>query len=75
MAPYSIPPGSDYGSEIPPAIKNCDVFVLVLSYASQDSVWVPKEVDMALSNRKPIIPVHIDNSDINDSFDFKQKIH
>ena len=71
MAPYSIHPGSDYGTEIPPASRECDVFVLVLSTASQESLWVPKEVDFALSNRKPIIPVYIDKSDIADAFNFR----
>nr|WP_314447720.1 toll/interleukin-1 receptor domain-containing protein [uncultured Lachnoanaerobaculum sp.] len=52
-------------------MRECDVFVLVLSTASQESLWVPKEVDFALSNRKPIIPVYIDKSDIADAFNFR----
>lgn len=71
MAPQSIPAGSDYGTEIPPAIKNCDAFVLVLSKASQESIWVPKELDKAIIARKEIIPFHIDNSDITEPFDFR----
>lgn len=71
MAPNSIPPGSDYGSEVVRAIQNCDVFVLLLSRASQASVWVPKEVDKALSFAKPVIPLHIDQSSLSDAFDFR----
>lgn len=71
MAPQSISAGSDYSSEIPTAIKNCEVFVLVLLGASQESAWVPKELDRAILYKKPIIPFHIDNSDIIDSFDFQ----
>lgn len=45
--------------------------MLVLSTASQELLWVPKEVDFALSNRKPIISVYIDKSDIADAFNFR----
>ena len=71
MAPKSIPAGSDYGSEIPAAIRTCDVFVLQLSQASQQSQWVNKELDRALHHNKVVIPFHIDNSDIIESFDFR----
>lgn len=71
MAPSSIPAGSDYAGEIPRAIRACDVFVLVLSSASQESAWVPKEIDIAITSRKPIIPIHIDQSDLSDTFNFR----
>lgn len=71
MAHQSIPAGSDYGAEIPPAIKKCDAFLLVLSQASQESIWVPKELDIAITERKFIIPFHIDNSDITEPFNFR----
>ncbi len=71
MAPQSIPAGSDYSSEIPSAIQNCEAFVLVLSTAAQNSVWVPKELDIALSCNKTVIPFHIDAADLIDSFNFR----
>lgn len=71
MAPESIPAGSDYGVEIPPAIKNCDIFLLILSYASQASTWVPKELDFAITSKKTILPIHIDDSPISDTFLFR----
>lgn len=71
MAPQSIPAGSDYGAEIPTAIKNSDAFLLVLSHASQESIWVPKELDLAITDRKIIIPFHIDDSDITEPFNFR----
>ncbi len=70
MAPQSIPSGSDYSQEIPRAIRECDVFLLLLSEASQDSKWVPKELDNAISGGKIIIPFHIDESQLNDAFNF-----
>lgn len=68
MAPESI--SSNYHVDIPKAIKECSAFVLLLSEDAQQSIWVPKELDMALNNRKTIIPFKIDNSDISDSFNF-----
>lgn len=71
MAPESIPAGSDYGEEIPTAIEACDAFVLVLSENSQNSKWVPKEIDLAITNDKIIIPLHIDDKQLNKSFNFR----
>jgi len=70
MAPQSIPAGSDYGEEIPKAINNCKVFLLLLSQSSQDSNWVPKEVGQAIGKGKTVVPFQIDNAAIKDSFDF-----
>ena len=42
MAPESISGGSNYASEIPRAIRECTVFVLILSEQAQKSRWVPK---------------------------------
>lgn len=71
MAPESIPMGGDYSNEIPEAIEACDAFLLVLSYQSQLSNWVPKELDLAITHNKPIIPFQIDNAMITKSFNFR----
>ena len=70
MAPGSIPPGSDYGTEIDGAIRQCSVFVLILSDEAQHSVWVPKELSQAITYRKTILPFHIDTSDVVKPFSF-----
>lgn len=70
IAPQSIPAGSDYAQEIPQAISKCKVLLLLLSKASQESIWVPKEVGTAISEGKIVIPFHIDDSDINAAFNF-----
>lgn len=70
MAPQSIPAGGDYATEIPNAIQKCKVFLLLLSKASQESRWVPKEVGIAITDGKAVIPFHIDDSDITGSFNF-----
>lgn len=68
MAPESIPGGSDYANEIPAAIESCDYFMLVLSRNSQDSIWVPKELDLAIDAKKIVLPIHIDLSPLEPHF-------
>lgn len=69
-APEMIAAGSSYAREIPRAIKECEVFLLVLSRTSQKSIWVEKEIDSAISHRKIIIPFQIDDIPLNDTFRF-----
>lgn len=69
-APEMIPAGSSYAKEIPCAIKECEVFLLVLSKASQTSIWVEKELDSAINNRKIIVPIKIDDEPLGDIFQF-----
>ena len=69
-APEMIPAGSNYAKEIPKAIVGCSVFLFVISEASQNSIWVEKEVDMAIGYRKKILPLKIDSSVLNDMYHF-----
>lgn len=69
-APEMIPAGSNYAKEIPKAICECDIFLLVLSEKSQKSIWVEKEVDLAICHRKTVIPVQIDEISLNDMYRF-----
>lgn len=74
QAPEHIPAGSSYAKEIPKAIRECEVFLLFLSERSQDSIWVEKETDSAISERKNIIPFQIDDAPLNETFRFYFKI-
>ena len=47
--------------------------VLLLSSYSQESPWVKREIDTAISEGKIIIPLHVDNSEVERSFDFLLK--
>ncbi len=69
-APEMIPAGSNYAREIPKAIKDCNIFLFVVSEASQNSIWVEKEVDIAINYRKKVIPVRIDEISLNDMYRF-----
>lgn len=70
MAPGDIPAGSKYAEVINKAIKNCSCLILMLSEASQNSIWVAKEVERAVHYQKPIVPVQIENVILNDEFEF-----
>ena len=69
-APEMIPAGSNYAKEIPKAIKDCSVFLIIISEASQESIWVEKELDSAINARKKIVPVRIDDAPLCDMFTF-----
>lgn len=69
-APEQIPPGSSYAKEIPKAIRECDVFLLILSQYAQESIWVEKEIDCAVLNHKVIIPLQMDETPMNETLRF-----
>lgn len=70
MAPRDIPGGSNYTKEIPIAIRNCKVFVLILSKNAQNSHWVLKELDSAVNCGKVILPFMLEDCILNDEFNF-----
>ena len=65
MAPNSIPGGSSYAVAIPQAIRSAKVLVLVMSTKTQDSKWVPKELDQAINAGITIMPFMIENVPLN----------
>lgn len=70
MAPGDIPFGSTYTSTINRAIKGASCFVLLLSESAQDSQWVLKETERAVSTGKTIFTVMLDDVPLNDDFEF-----
>lgn len=69
-APQNIPLGSDYAKAIPDAIRECRIFLLMLSEKSQESPWVRKELDMAVNCGKLIIPFVMEDCQLNEAFNF-----
>jgi len=59
IAPRDVPPGMEYGAAIIQGIENSNALVLVLSEHSNDSQFVRKEVERAVSKVKPVLPVRI----------------
>lgn len=70
MAPHNIPVGSKYASVITQAIKECKAVVLVFSEQSAISPWVESEINIAFSNRKPIVPYKIDAATLENYDEF-----
>lgn len=70
MAPRDIPAGSTYSGVINRALRNAACLVLLLTENSQNSQWVDKEVERAISYGKVIVPVALENVKLNDNFDF-----
>lgn len=70
MAPYDIPSGSRYAYVINDALENCSCLVLLLTNASQESQFVEREIERAVTYRKPIIPVQLEDLELNSGFKF-----
>lgn len=68
MAPQSIPPSSNYITEMSNALTNTKVFLLMLSPEAEVSQWVGKEIESAVSANKPIIPCQLFPYDISDTY-------
>ena len=60
IAPRDVRPGQSYGDEIIRGIEKSRAFILILSKGSNDSPFVAREVERAVSKRKPIFPIRIE---------------
>jgi hypothetical protein len=59
VAPRDVPPGMEYGEAIIHGIAQSRALVLILSDQSNESQFVRKEVERAVSKTKPVLPVRI----------------
>jgi len=69
-APRDIPFGSAYPEAIIELINRCDIFLLIFSASSQNSTWVKKELERAISKNKYVIPMRIENVDLDSYMEF-----
>lgn len=70
IAPESIPGGDSYGSVIMQAIKSSRVMVVVFSQRTNNSLWVPREVERAINYGLIIVPFRLENIMPSDSLEF-----
>lgn len=70
IAPRNIDTGFDYSDVINNAIEHCRAFVLLFSDASEKSQFVKKEVSIAVSFNKHIIPFRISRVELRGGFMF-----
>jgi len=61
IAPRDIPPGAKWAESIPAAIEQAGAFVLIFSSSANTSEYISRELDHAVTKRKPIIPVRLEN--------------
>jgi hypothetical protein len=61
IAPRDIPPGAKWAESIPTAIEEASAFVLIFSSSANTSEYISRELDHAVTKRKPIIPVRLEN--------------
>ena len=64
-APRDIPPGMEYAEAIDLAINNSKFFIILVSDLSQKSHWCRSEVNLAVAYGKIIIPVRIEDVELN----------
>jgi TIR domain len=60
IAPRDVRAGREYANEIVLGIEHSRCFVLVLSEAANQSEFVRREVERAVSKRKPVFPIRIE---------------
>lgn len=70
MAPYDIPAGSRYAYVINDALENCSCLLLLLTNASQTSQFVEREIERAITYKKPILPMQLEDLELNSGFKF-----
>jgi Flp pilus assembly protein TadD len=61
IAPRDVRPGRTYGDEIIRGIEGARALILVLSSASNDSGFVSREIERAVSKNKPIFTIRIED--------------
>lgn len=61
MAPRDIIPGTDYSIALAQAIPSCRALLLLLSRKANESQWVHREVERAISRGKPILTLRLEN--------------
>jgi len=59
IAPRDIAPGSQWGGSIVEAIEKCEAVLVLFSDASNNSPQVAREMEVAVAQRRPLIPVRI----------------
>ena len=67
IAPRDIPYGQEWAGEISKAITNSSAFLFLSSGNSNASGQVSREIQLAIENQVPIIPIRLDGSEYSDT--------
>ncbi len=70
IAPRNVRAGREYADEIVRGIESAGTMVLLLSKAANDSIFVRREVERAVSKNKPVFPMRIENVQPSPALEF-----
>ena len=70
IAPRNIGAGANYPHEIVEGLKRCPEFIIVLSASAVRSDHVLRELEMAVSQRKKIIPLRLSGVELGNSVSY-----
>jgi hypothetical protein len=70
IAPRDVPPGAEYGQAIIDAIEGAKALVLTFSEAANESQFVRREVERAVSKTKPVFPVRVREAQPSGALEF-----
>ena len=68
---YTINTGEDFRQKIADALDECKIFLIILSKNSMSSPWCKIELTEALRKNKKIYSLKVDESPIDELFEFK----
>lgn len=66
IAPRDIPYGNEWAGEITKALRQASICIFLFSKNSNQSKQVAKEIQIAIDNEVVIIPIRVDNVEMND---------
>ncbi len=70
IAPRDVPPGAEYAQAIIAAIESAKALVLVFSEAANESQFVRREVERAVSKTRPVFPVRVREAQPSGALEF-----
>ena len=70
IAPRDVPPGAEYGQAILDGIEGARALVLVFSEAANESQFVRREVERAVSKTRPVFPVRVREAEPSGALEF-----
>ena len=70
IAPRDIPAGRDYTDVINDALEHCSTLIFLLSQHSIDSNWVKKEISVAMSKGKRVLPFKVARCQLSSGYLF-----
>lgn len=66
IAPRDIPYGNEWAGEITKALRQASICIFLFSKNSNESKQVAREIQIAIDNEVVIIPIRVDNVEMND---------